>query len=315
MKLLRSPLNYTGNKYRILPQIFEHFPKKIGTMLDLFCGGATVGMNVDCKKIIFVDSNEKVIQLLETLANSTFENFLLETEAIIKKYNLSYSYKFGYKKYRVLCHNQKDNNGLKDYNKTGFENLKSDYNLLKNKTTKKANFMLYLLMIYGFNNDIRFNSEGDFNLPIGKTDLNKNNINKVKDFIQRMNTIEHVFVCCDFDSRIVKSLLNTVDFVYMDPPYLVGNAVYNSGWNNDSEYRLLSFVGDLINKGISFGLSNVIEKIGKRNEPLYFWCKTKGTKISINHIEYDYKSSNYHKILRDAKEEEVLITNGDKNGH
>ena len=46
MKLIKSPINYTGNKFRILNQIQPYFPKNIGTMVDLFCGGATVGINV-----------------------------------------------------------------------------------------------------------------------------------------------------------------------------------------------------------------------------------------------------------------------------
>lgn len=35
---IKSPLNYTGNKYRILDQIEEFFPKQINQMIDLFCG-------------------------------------------------------------------------------------------------------------------------------------------------------------------------------------------------------------------------------------------------------------------------------------
>lgn len=38
--LIKSPLNYTWNKYRILNQIKPHFPKKTNCMIDLFCGGA-----------------------------------------------------------------------------------------------------------------------------------------------------------------------------------------------------------------------------------------------------------------------------------
>ena len=53
----KSPLNYTGNKLRILNQIIPLFPEEIHTMIDLFCGGATVGINVDCDVVYFVDCN------------------------------------------------------------------------------------------------------------------------------------------------------------------------------------------------------------------------------------------------------------------
>lgn len=59
MKLVKSPLNSTGNKYRIIDQINKYFPEKIDCMIDLFCGGATVGLNTNAKKVIFVDNNEK----------------------------------------------------------------------------------------------------------------------------------------------------------------------------------------------------------------------------------------------------------------
>ena len=37
-KYTKTPLNYTGNKYRLLEQIQPYFPQKIKVMVDLFCG-------------------------------------------------------------------------------------------------------------------------------------------------------------------------------------------------------------------------------------------------------------------------------------
>ena len=45
-------------------------------MVDLFCGGATVGLNVEAKKVYFVDNNERVINLLVFLAKQNFEDFI-----------------------------------------------------------------------------------------------------------------------------------------------------------------------------------------------------------------------------------------------
>ena len=148
VKLIKTPLNYTGNKYRILSQIQQYFPSEIDCMVDLFCGGATVGLNVNAKKIIFIDNNPKVINLLVFLARQKFETFLRELEVLIEKYALSYSYKYGYSKYRNLCSDKTDNNGLKDYNKEGFYKLRGDYNSLVDKTTDEANTLLYLLMVF-----------------------------------------------------------------------------------------------------------------------------------------------------------------------
>lgn len=306
---IKSPLNYTGNKYRILDQIMNFFPKKIDCMIDLFCGGATVGLNTNAKKVIFVDSNKRVIELLKFLAKQDFDSFIKKCEFIINKYNLSYSFKNGYQTYRKQCSNPNDNNGLKDYNSIGYYKLRSDYNKLSDKDSEDANIMLYMLMVYAFNNDIRFNADGEFNLPIGKTDLNRNNVQKVKNYISRVQNMETEFVCMSFTDEKFEQFVDKADFIYMDPPYLIGNAVYNSTWNSNMEHSLLDFIDSLMERKINFALSNVTDKVGKVNEPLSYWCHRNENNINVNHINYHYRSASYNKITRNAKETEVLITN------
>jgi site-specific DNA-adenine methylase len=165
----KSPLNYTGNKYRILPQILPHVPKNIDTMVDLFCGGATVGINVPCKNVKFVDGNPRVIGLLRYLASCDFNQLMHVLEHFIEHYNLSYSAQNTYAYYKNLTQDKNYNNGLKEYNKEGFYQLRADYNSILDKDSEIANQMLYLLMVYAFNNDIRFSRCGHFNLPFLKS--------------------------------------------------------------------------------------------------------------------------------------------------
>ena len=77
---IKSPINYTGNKFRILPQIMPHFNKNIKVFVDLFCGGATVGFNVEAEKIILIDNNKHIINLLETLAKEDIDKIINEIE-------------------------------------------------------------------------------------------------------------------------------------------------------------------------------------------------------------------------------------------
>lgn len=39
MDYIKSPLNYTGGKFKLLPQLLELFPDQIDTFVDLFAGG------------------------------------------------------------------------------------------------------------------------------------------------------------------------------------------------------------------------------------------------------------------------------------
>ncbi len=309
MKYIKSPLNYTGNKFRILSQIQPYFPKKIKVMVDLFCGGATVGINTECEKIIFIDNDKYVIGLLRFLAKANFEKLLSDLETLIGYYGLSYSAKYGYKFYSQQIADVNRNNGLKAYNSAGYYRLRNDYNALANKHSNEGYLKQYLLMVYAFNNDMRFSQTGMFNLPVGKTDLNKNNIEKLRVFIERVQRIQAEFICGDFKTSKIQNIIKEADFVYMDPPYLITNAVYNEAgkWNEQNEYEILRFMNYCLENNKKFVLSNVLEKQGRRNEPLFYWTTTMTEKLDIIDIDYHYRGASYNKKNRSANEREVII--------
>lgn len=66
-QFIASPLNYVGGKYRLLTQLFPLFPKDINIALDLFCGGANVGINMSARKIILNDSLSELTKLYQNL--------------------------------------------------------------------------------------------------------------------------------------------------------------------------------------------------------------------------------------------------------
>lgn len=309
MKHIKSPLNYTGNKFRILDQIQPYFPKKIDVMVDLFCGGATVGLNTECNKVIFIDNEPRIIWLLKYLSGCNIDKLLNELFVLIDNYGLSCSFKNGYKYYRQQILGGNPNNGLKDYNSNGFYKLRDDYNAILNKNTATANKLLYLLIVYGFNNDIRFSKDGKYNLPVGKTDLNNSNVKKLTEYIERVKNIQAEFICGDFCSQHIQQIIRKADFVYMDPPYLITDAVYNESnkWREQNEYELIRLMNFLLDNKKSFVLSNVLEKQGRRNEPLFYWTTTRKNDINIVDIDYHYRSASYNKKNRNAKEREVII--------
>lgn len=114
--IIKSPLNYTGNKYQLFSQISPYFPDDIDTMVDLFCGGATVGLNAKCRKIIFIDNDPYVIGLLKFLSQCELDKLLNELYILIEKFNLSCSFLQGYQFYKEQIINDNPNNGLKQYN-------------------------------------------------------------------------------------------------------------------------------------------------------------------------------------------------------
>ncbi len=58
--------------------------------------------------------------------------------------------------------------------------------------------MLYLLIVYSFNNQMRFNQKGEFNLPVGKRDFNSKMQEKLIAFIDRIKSSDYQFTNQDF---------------------------------------------------------------------------------------------------------------------
>ena len=80
--MIQSPLNYTGGKYKLLPQILPLFPKDINCFVDLFCGGCNVGINVCAKKYVYNDSCEPLINLYSVMQTLDSASFIEKIETV-----------------------------------------------------------------------------------------------------------------------------------------------------------------------------------------------------------------------------------------
>jgi DNA adenine methylase Dam len=306
--IVKTPLNYTGNKSRILDQILPLFPKNITRFVDLCCGGASVGLNVlpFSNEVICIDINKDVIDILKTLKLFSENIIVGKIESIIKEFGLSDTHTNGYEAYKNYV---KGNDGFKLYNKDGYMKLRDYFNENQLFPYDRAVYLLTLLS-YSFNNDIRFNSNGKFNMPIGKTDFNNSIRAKLSSFKQGIKNKNIDFYCAEFG--IVKEFgLTESDFVYVDPPYLITNAVYNENgaWAQQQEKELLETLDFLNSLNVKFALSNVLEKEGSKNKILSAWIKRNGFKI-IN-INYHYRAASYNKKNRLSNEREVVVLNYD----
>lgn len=305
--MLQSPLNYTGGKYKLLPQILPLFPQNINVFVDLFCGGCNVGINVESNSVIYNDSNKNLLYLYNIFKNLDKETILEWIYEIIKKYDLSLVSKYGYQYYG--CESSK---GLGDYNREKYLKLRADFN--KKHADKKFDYfyyvMFYVLIVYSFNNQIRFNSKGEFNLPVGKRDFNKNMEKKLVEFIDRIQTQNCRFSCLDF-RKFDTYFLTSKDFVYVDPPYLITCATYNEqgGWNEKAERDLLAFLDRLNNRHIRFALSNVLRSKGNENIILLKWLEKNVDKYQAIRLDYNYSNSNYQIKNKTSLSEEVLVVN------
>lgn len=294
--LIQSPLNYTGAKFRLLPQILPLFPKDISVMVDLFCGGVSVGINVSAKHIILNDKQSELMDILALFQREDAGSIVRQITKIITNFRLSNSAQFGYGFYK--CDSAK---GLSSYNKAGFLRLKNAYN------ADKDALKLFVLIIYAFNNQIRFNAKGEFNLPCGKRDFNAKMQEKLKGFTNALQSKHISLTSLDFRA-FDTGILDKQSFVYIDPPYLLGNAGYNENgaWSETDEKDLYEFMRILDSKHIRFAFSNVLFHKQKEHKMLKIWLD-KNPKFHTHFLNFSYKNCNYQ--TKREPSSEVLITN------
>lgn len=298
---ISCPFNYTGGKFKLLEQLQPLFDKK-EVFLDLFSGGGNVGINSSSAKIIFNDLNDKLIDLIKFIKDTDTDVLLKQIDDIIERYDLSNTSLYGYSYY-----NSDSSIGLSEYNKGRFLKLREDFN---NKVlSKEIDYsMLYVLMVFSFNNQIRFNQKGLFNLPVGKRDFNSKMRNKLMLFSEKLKSKDIQFMKKDF-RKISLEAFSKDTFIYCDPPYLITNATYNENgmWTEKEEKDLLKFLDEANEKGFRFALSNVLKSKNKKNDILYNWIESNG--YYCNRLNKSYSNSNYHRKNKNSISEEVLITN------
>lgn len=268
-----SPLNYMGGKSEMMDFIKEYSPSNIKRVIDVFGGGFNVGINYNVPEIIYNDCNYKVKELIKMFKDTdTLEIYKYLTN-MIKKYKLEKGQKEPYTRVREI------------YNRP--------------EPPIRDPKLLYLLILYGFQQQIRFNSNLEYNNPVGQSGFNDKIFEKLVSFSREIKQKNITFISEDFE--YLAKYVDEDTFFYCDPPYLITLGSYNdgkrgfNGWNENDEIRLLEFLKKIHDNGGKFMLSNVIEHKEKTNEILKKWIK----KNKFELIEYKGKS----------KRKEIIVIN------
>lgn len=248
-----SPLNYIGGKYKTLDLILGNLPQKYNRCFDLFGGGATVGINLNSNEIIYNEINKYVVELLDCISKTYPLEFYKNIQKYIKKFKLEKG------------------------NKTSYYKLREEYNKTKNPV------LLYLLICFGFEHQIRFNSKLEFNNPCGNSSFNDVLYEKIISFYLVCKEKNIHFKCNSFE--IYENIIQNGDFIYLDPPYLGNDGVYQDGkrgfegWDETHERRMYSFLEHINNTGAYFMLSNYSEHSKSENNMLLKWVNKNNFKV------------------------------------
>ncbi|MDR1033897.1 MAG: Dam family site-specific DNA-(adenine-N6)-methyltransferase [Bifidobacteriaceae bacterium] len=297
---MRSPLFYVGDKYKLMPQLKALFPENINTFIDPFVGGGSTFLNTQANKYALNDLDRNVIGLHDYLfeQSQNANDLLAALFEVIEHYSLTCSLQ------GKSVPDELKRRFKKTYyavaNKDAYNKMRSDFNGNKSRTN-----LLYLLLIYGFNHMIRFNRNGDFNLPVGNVDFNKTvklallNYNEFVN-VNKGNVIRK---SQDYKEFLQSCAISKDDFVYLDPPYLITFGEYNKFWGEEQEKQLYAFLDILTHAGIRFGLSNMVTHKGNTNEILTKWM----ARYNVFEIKSNYIS--FHDNTIKVTSREVFITN------
>ena len=244
-----SPLNYSGSKAKMIPFIKNHLPDNIHLFVDAFGGGFNVGINASGNVVAYNDINPFIVGLIRSFQQNDAVSYFKALNKIIKEYNLA------------------------PLNKEEYIALRTKYNSFP--ADKRSPIMLYALILFGFQQQIRFNSEHGFNIPCGSRRFNEKLVSKFMSFTRRIQEMNVVFYNRNFEK--LEELIEEDTFFYFDPPYRETTATYNDGkrgfegWSIEQENKLCQFMDTIASKHSKFMLSYVIEVGEFHNQNIVTW--------------------------------------------
>lgn len=207
------PFKIQGIKTKLIPCIYELVKhNSYDCWIEPFMGSGVVAFNIRPKKAILCDSNPYIIEFYNSIKNKTIDDLIvrefLETEGEkLSELDDVYYYKIR--------------------ERFNHDHMPLDF-LFLNRSC--------------FNGMIRFNRNGEFNVPYGHKPkrFSKAYITKICNQVKYVQQIiienDYKFVCQDFTETIKYANKNSI--VYCDPPYIGRHVDYYDSWNEENEIRL-----------------------------------------------------------------------------
>jgi DNA adenine methylase Dam len=257
MNYIKTPLNYTGSKFRFLDQILPMFNYDKNTFIDLFTGGGSIYTNV-------LDKYNKII------INDIIKDLIGIHKELLKSDN--------------IINNVKNLVVSKD-DKDGYMSLRDNYN------NDPSPDKLWALMLCCTNNMLRFNKKFKFNQTFGKRSYNMSTEKKVQEFINHIRKYKDKLV---YRNEYFSNIKYNNSMVYIDPPYSNTEAGYNSYWNKDDDILLYEYIKD-IEKDFSFLVSGIMGDHDNKKSRLVEMLLSDGYNYKIINGDYNHVSRNKRK--------------------
>lgn len=258
-KVSVPPLKIQGIKTKLVPFIMNSISwDGQGTYFEPFMGSGVVGFNIAPRKAIFSDTNPYIIQFYNDLQSG--------------KINEKIAREFLEKESVKLSATPPD--------KTSY------YYEVRDRFNKEHSSLDFLfLQRSNFNGMMRFNSQGNYNVPFGRKPerFKKALITKIVNQIAWVRKLmigkDWKFIQMSFPKAF--EMMSEGDFVYLDPPYIGRYDGYYDNWG-EKNADLLAQITQCSKAG--YALSMWSENMYRKNDYLDQWSK--GIKVTTEHFYY-----------------------------
>lgn len=220
-KVIVPPIKCQGIKTKLLDFIASSIKwQGNGRWIEPFLGSGVVLFNINPRKALVSDTNKHIINFYKDLQKNVINEF------IVKEYLEDMGSKLS-KQGSDLFYNVRD-----EFNRSQGDSLR-----------------LLFLNRSCFNGMMRFNSQGQFNVPFGHKPERFRQAYVTK-IVNQVSRIRQIIQTHDWEFRVshwenILAKTDNDDFVYMDPPYIGRNTDYYNSWTEEDAIRLAREAAEL----------------------------------------------------------------------
>lgn len=238
---MKPMLKYRGGKSSELTEIKKFIPQYTGKYIEPFLGGGALYFNLEPKSAIINDINQELIGFYNGIKNN-FEQVKFELSEIQNIYDKN-------RKEFEMLKEQSNGERVTDANESLYYEFRDIFNKKRSSNLNPAT-VYYFINKTAYSGMIRYNKNGEFNVPYGRYKNFNTDIIRKEHSILLKNTQIY-----SYDYSKIFDMANKDDFIFLDPPYDCvfsdyGNIETKDGFTEDMHRKLASDYKSLKSKAL-----------------------------------------------------------------
>jgi len=218
MRVIVPPIKSQGIKTKLVPWIQTLVPDVRGRWIEPFLGTGVVAFNSGFRRALLSDTNPHVIRFYQEIKDHKI------TPKQVREYL------------------EREGEKLQKAPDQGYAHFRTVRNRF-NTTHDPLDFLF--LSRTGFNGMMRFNRDGEWNIPFCQKPerFSRAYITKIANQVHDVACLiqpDWVFTVDSFENTIAKAEKD--DIIYCDPPYIGRYVDYYNGWTEENEQKLFNLL-------------------------------------------------------------------------